>query len=111
MCAPSPKSTVKNRIHSKREASENPEIHFQGKSKGVVRVGLIKTVKKSAPCDASGHEPDVGDEEPGEGAQGDPSSGQDLETFGLVGPPDDFEVSSSHLAWRAAELRAGISQG
>lgn len=33
-----------------------------------LRVGIIKTAKKSASCDASGHESDVGDEEPGDGA-------------------------------------------
>lgn len=33
-----------------------------------LRVGIIKTLNKSASCDASGHEPDVGDKEPGDGA-------------------------------------------
>jgi hypothetical protein len=33
-----------------------------------LRVGIIKTPKESASCDAPGHEPDVCDEEPGNGA-------------------------------------------
>jgi UDP-N-acetyl-D-glucosamine dehydrogenase len=42
--------------------------HIAPERVAALRVGIIKTVDKSSPCDASGHEPDVGDEEPGDSA-------------------------------------------